>query len=98
MESVFFSPLSLLYFRFAPFVFGNLAWFRSVQTLKTVPMLGGGIRCRNESLVLGTLELKGTYFLKEDLNGTRYSLSVRTNLRYRYNQDFIRKPRFMQVN
>lgn len=97
-ESVFFSPLSIVYFRFAPFVFGNLAFFKTNFSVKTVPMIGGGIRCRNESLVLGTIELKGTYFLKEDITGTKYSVGVRTNLRYRYKQDFIKKPGFMQVN
>jgi hypothetical protein len=98
MESVFFSPLSILYFKFAPFVFGNLAWFKGDSTKKTVPMIGGGIRCRNESLILGTLELKGTYFLEQDLAGNRYALSLRTNLRYRYNQDFNKKPQFIDVN
>jgi hypothetical protein len=97
-ESVFFSPLSLAFFRFAPFVFGNLAYFKTAVSQKTVPMLGGGIRCRNESLVLGTFELKGTYFLKQDLTGTRYSIGVHSNLRYRYSQNFIRKPGFLQLN
>jgi len=98
MESVFFSPLSILYFRFAPFVFGNLAFFKTGSYQKTVPMIGGGIRCRNESLVLGTIELKGTYYLKEDLTGTKYSIGIRSNLRYRYNQNFIKKPQFIEVN
>jgi hypothetical protein len=98
MESVFFSPLSVFYFRFAPFVFGNLAYFKAAYAKRTVPMIGGGIRCRNESLVLGTIELKGTYFLKEDLTGTKYSLGIRSNLRYKYNQNFIRKPQFVEVN
>jgi hypothetical protein len=97
-ESVFFSPLSLAFFRFAPFVFGNLAYFKTAVFQKTVPMLGGGIRCRNESLVLGTFELKGTYFLKQDLTDTRYSIGVHSNLRYRYSQNFIRKPGFLQLN
>lgn len=98
IESVFFSPLSILYFRFAPFVFGNLAFFKTALSQKTVPMIGGGVRCRNESLVLGTIELKGTYFLKEDLAGTKYSVGIRSNLRYRYNQNFIKKPEFVAVN
>jgi hypothetical protein len=98
MESVFFSPLSIAFFRFAPFVFGNLAYFKTAYSGKTVPMVGGGIRSRNESLVLGTIELKGTYFLKEDFTGTKYSLGFRANLRYRYNQEFIKRPEFIAVN
>lgn len=34
MESVFFSPLSIAFFRFAPFVFGNLAYFKSAYSKK----------------------------------------------------------------
>jgi hypothetical protein len=98
MEYVFFSPLSIFFFKFAPFVFGNLAYFKAEHSEKAIPMVGGGIRCRNESLVLGTIELKGTYFLKQDLTGTKYSLGLRSNLRYRYNQNFIKKPQFIQVN
>lgn len=98
MESVFFSPLSVAFFRFAPFVFGNLGLFKTNASQKAVPMIGGGIRCRNESLVLGTIELKGTYFLKEDLTGRKYSIGVRSNLRYRYNQNFIKRPGFVVVN
>lgn len=98
MESVFFSPLSVAFFRFAPFVFGNLGLFKTNASEKAVPMIGGGIRCRNESLVLGTIELKGTYFLKEDLTGRKYSIGVRSNLRYRYNQNFIKRPGFVVVN
>lgn len=98
MESVFFSPLSVAFFRFAPFVFGNLGLFKTDASQKAVPMIGGGIRCRNESLVLGTIELKGTYFLKEDLTGRKYSIGVRSNLRYRYNQNFIKRPGFVVVN
>jgi hypothetical protein len=79
-------------------VFGNLAWFKAAYSQKTVPMIGGGIRCRNESLVLGTIELKGTYFLKEDMTGTKYSIGIRSNLRYKYNQNFIKKPQFVEIN
>jgi hypothetical protein len=97
-EYVFFSPLSLFFFRFAPFVFGNVVLFEAANSKKTIPLVGGGIRCRNESLVLGTIELKGTYFLKKDLTGTRYNIGLRSNLRYKYNQNFIKKPEFVQVN
>jgi hypothetical protein len=97
-ESVFFSPLMIFFFRFAPFVFGNIVYFKTADSEKTVPMIGGGIRCRNESLVLGTIELKGSYLLKKDLSGERFSIGVRSNLRYRYNQNFIKRPGFVLVN
>jgi hypothetical protein len=97
-EWVFFSPLSLAFFRVAPFVFGNLTFFRTDLAERRIPIIGGGIRSRNESLVFGTFELSGAYYLKGDLAGAKYSLSLRSNLKYRYNQEFTRKPQFVQVN
>jgi hypothetical protein len=97
-EWVFFSPLSIAFFKFAPFVFGNLIVFKNDLVQRNIPVVGGGIRSRNESLVFGTLELNGAYYLKGDLSGSKYSVGVRTNLRYRYKQEFIRRPDFVQVN
>jgi hypothetical protein len=97
-EWVFFSPLNLAYFRVAPFVFGNLTVFRTELAERRIPIIGGGIRSRNESLVFGTVELSFAYYLKGDLAGSRYSIGLRSNLKYRYEQDFNRKPQFVQVN
>ncbi|MGZ3950714.1 MAG: hypothetical protein ACXVBZ_04925 [Flavisolibacter sp.] len=97
-EWVFFSPLSIAFFKFAPFVYGNLTIFKNDVAQRNIPVIGGGIRSRNESLVFGTLELNGAYYLKGDLAGSKYSIGVRTNLRYKYNQEFIRRPEFVQVN
>ena len=101
-ESVFFSPWSLLYFRFAPFVFGSVNFFRLNSDLpaKTTlyPAIGGGIRTRNESLIFGTMEVRGVYFPKKDLNNNSYSIQVSTNIRFKYNQNFIKRPEFVSVN
>jgi hypothetical protein len=101
-ESVFFSPWSILYFKMAPFVFGSTTMFRhdtlGVAKNKIYSALGGGIRIRNESLVLGTIELKGVYFPRKDLYNNRYSIELTTNLRFKYFQNFIRRPEFVQMN
>jgi hypothetical protein len=100
-ESVFFSPWSILYFKFAPFVFGSATAFRlhgdSTKT-KFYPSFGGGIRSRNESLIFGTFELRAVFFPKPDFFNHRYLIQFNTNLRFKYIQNFIRRPEFVQVN
>jgi hypothetical protein len=101
-ESVFYSPWSLLYFRFAPFVFGSATLFRhdeeTFQGTRLYAALGGGVRTRNESLVFGTVELRGSYFPRKDFWGNGYLVQVNTNIRFKYNQNFIRRPELLVVN
>ena len=100
-ETVFFSPWSILYFKFAPFLFGSATAFKlntdTAQT-KIYPAIGGGIRTRNESLIFGTIELRAVYFPKPDLYNNRFFVQFNTNLRFKYTQNFIRRPEFVQVN
>ena len=102
VESVFFSPWSLLFFRFAPFIFSSATSFRlrveNGHDTRWYTAIGGGIRTRNESLVFGTIELRGVYLPKKDLLNNRYVIQLNTNLRYKYTQNFIRRPEFVQVN
>lgn len=102
-ESVFFSPWTLLYFKFAPFVFGSATVFQFPTEIKTTntrlySAFGGGVRTRNESLIFGTIELRGSYFPKEDAFGNRFVLQLNTNLRFKYSQQFIRRPDFVRIN
>jgi hypothetical protein len=101
-ESVFFSPWTLFYFKFAPFIFGSATFFKATdplpQNTQLFTSIGGGIRTRNEALVFGTIELKGAFFPKKDLLGNSYRISFNTNLRFKYDQNFIRRPEFIQVN
>ncbi len=100
-ETVFFSPWSILYFKFAPFVFGSATAFKlhndSART-KIYPAFGGGIRSRNESLIFGTIELRAVFFPKPDLFNNRILLQFNSNLRFKYIQNFIRRPEFVRVN
>ncbi|MDQ3552254.1 MAG: hypothetical protein M3413_12065, partial [Bacteroidota bacterium] len=59
---------------------------------------GGGMRTRNEALIFGTIELKGAFFPKKDFLGNSYRISFNTNLRFKYDQNFIKRPEFIQVN
>ena len=102
-ESVFFSPWNLFFFKFAPFVFSSATLFQfSSETSSTntrfYSALGGGIRTRNESLIFGTIELRASWFPKKDAYQNGYLLQFSTNLRFKYNQQFIRRPEFVRLN
>lgn len=101
-ESVFFSPWSLLFFRFAPFVFASGSYINLKPQGLSVPRLyaslGGGFRVRNESLIFGTTEFKGMYFPRKSIRGESWRVEVSTNIRFKYNQEFIRRPEFVKVN
>jgi hypothetical protein len=101
-ESVFFSPWSLASFRFAPFIFANTALFSpyntSISDSKIFTTLGGGIRTRNESLIFGTLEFKGYYFLRKNIYHESYRFDISTNITFKSNTQLVRKPDFIEVN
>lgn len=101
-ETVFFSPWSLLYFRFAPFVFANSTLIHlkvdSVYDQKLFSSIGGGLRIRNESLIFGTIEFRGMYFPRKNFFNESWRVEVKTNIRFKYNQEFIKRPDFIRVN
>jgi len=98
-ESEFFSPWSLVSFRVAPFVFSNVSVFSPyLSTTKVLSSVGGGIRTRNESFVFGTIELKGYYFPQKNFYNESFRFSLSTNLIFKYNTQFVKKPDFIQVN
>jgi hypothetical protein len=101
-ESVFFSPWHLASFRFAPFVFGNTGLFTPYNTTisnsNIYTTVGGGMRTRNESLIFGTLEFRGYYFLKKNIYNENYRFDISTNIIFKYNSQLVRRPDFIQVN
>ena len=99
IESEFFSPWSVVAFRFAPFVFSNVSLFSPYHYIpKVLSSVGGGIRTRNESLVFGTIELKGYYFPEKNFHNERFRFSLSTNVIFKYNTQFVKKPDFIQIN
>jgi hypothetical protein len=101
-ETVMFNNWRLLNFRFAPFVFGNASLLTPVgePLIKTkfYNSLGAGMRTRNESLVFGTLELRGFFFPNKNFDGSYWRVEFNTNVRFKYNSNFIRRPQFIVVN
>ena len=99
LESEFFSPWSVVAFRFAPFVFGNVGVFSPYEyKTQVLSSVGGGIRTRNESLVFGTIELKAYYFPTKNFHNENFRFSISTNVIFKYNTQFLKKPDFIQIN
>ncbi len=113
VESVFYSPWSLAAFRFAPFVFSDAGLFNpnilpppnagpvlinpsNINNIYT--LVGGGIRTRNESLILGTLELRGYYFLKKNVYNENWRIDINANITFKYSSQLAHRPDFIQVN
>lgn len=101
-ESVFYTPLSIASFRFAPFVFYNASLFTPRNTVfadsKLYTSVGGGLRSRNESLIFGTLELKVYYFPRKNFDNQSFKIEFNSNLRFKYNSQLAGRPDFIQVN
>jgi hypothetical protein len=101
-ETVFYSPWSLVSFRFAPFLFGNFSYLNpteaSIDKRNVYTSIGGGIRTRNESLIFGTIELKAYYFPDKTIYNHSLRIEFNTNIRFKYNTQFIKKPDFINVN
>lgn len=102
VESVFFNLKTLLGFRFAPFIFSEFAFLRSLTSpflLNGFSAIGGGIRTRNQNLTFGTLELRAFYFPRQTtVDMSRWRIQFTTNLRFRYNSVFVKRPDFIKIN
>lgn len=101
-ESVFYSPLIIASFHFAPFVFYNTSLFTPTHSRfadsKVYTSVGGGLRSRNESLIFGTIELRAYYFPKKNFNNQNFKVDVITDLKFKYNSVQVGRPDFIQAN
>jgi len=102
LQSVFFNTYSFAGFRFAPFTFGSICFVRTTAVSfgdgDGYTSLGLGVRSRNENLIFGTMELRGTYFPRTTFNTNQWNISFNTELTYKYNSQYIKKPDFIVVN
>jgi len=101
-ESIWYNSRSFYGFRQSPFIFANVSYIRTVgDPIKNGDIyssIGLGTRIRNESLVFGTVEIKGFYFPRTNLQLSPWNVGIITNLKFKYNSNLITKPDFVQVN
>ncbi|MBO7522283.1 MAG: hypothetical protein J6T30_00320, partial [Bacteroidales bacterium] len=87
LESVLFSPKYRHGFRFAYYVFGDLGYLYDAQRSMTsgynLASVGLGVRIRNDNLVINTISIKFTFFIKQPpfSNVRNIILSGEQNLR-----------------
>jgi hypothetical protein len=102
MEAVFYHMRKFLGFRMAPFVFSDWCVLRPVgfsfNKSDVLSAIGAGIRTRNENLVFGTIEFKGYYFPRTVAGMKGFRFDVTSNLRFKFNSSFVRKPDFVSPN
>lgn len=100
-ETIFFLNLKALGFKFAPFATADIVLLTPAQSNSHsgfYPGVGGGIRTRNENILLGTIELRFMYFLRKTQQHDAFKLTLATNLRFRYNSNYVKAPDIIQVN
>lgn len=101
-ESIWYNSRAFYGFRSSPFVFANITYIRTVgEPIKSGDIysaVGSGIRVRNENLIFGTIELKGFYFPRTNLQLSPWNLTISTNMRFKYNSSLLNKPDFVQIN
>ena len=101
-ETLVFTPLSLLGFRFAPFASAEMATIgisgKPLFYDKPYFGFGGGIRTRNENLVFGTVEVRFVYFPRTVEAINSFAIRVSSNLRVKYSAGFVRPPGLVRYN
>jgi hypothetical protein len=102
LETLVFTPLKLLGFRFAGFTYGEMAWLakQDQKFWDRTPFygLGGGIRTRNENLVFGTIELRFIWYPRVVQDIAQFKISISSNLRVKYTGTFVTAPSFVSYN
>lgn len=101
-ETMFYTRYKFQGFRFAPFLYADVAMLRGqglpLQKADIFTGLGGGLRTRNENLIFGTIELKAVWFPRVVPGTTAFKLSLNSDIRYRYNTNYITAPDIARLN
>jgi hypothetical protein len=101
-ECVFYSRWKVLGFGFAPFVGTSLMYAKpmgvSYFNSDLYTSISAGIRVRNEALVFGTIEFRGSYFPATPYNMLPWNFTLSSELRFKYNSQYVKKPDFISLN
>lgn len=101
-ETMFYTRYKFQGFRFAPFLYADVALLRGdglpFRKSDIFTGIGGGLRTRNENLIFGTIELKAVWFPRVVPGTTAFKLSLNSDIRYRYNTNYITAPDIARLN
>ncbi len=101
-ETVLYNTWDFFGFRFAPFCFANITYLKtagvSITNGELYSAVGAGFRTRNENLVFGTIEFKLYYFPRTVDNMNQWNFTLTTDLKFKYNSQFVNRPDVINVN
>ena len=100
-ESSLFTPWSLVGFRIAPFAsfyWAKLKCPTCEVSNQNFTGLSLGARVRNENLIFGTVEIKGTFIPNDDEGHSKFALSFRKNLQFRKTDVYVNAPSLVSYN
>lgn len=101
-ETFFFAKYKLLGFQLAPFVFANASLLtgqnKSFSKSDIYSGVGAGLRARNVNLIFATAELRGMFFPRKAQDMNSFKVSFYSDIRFRYNTNYIRVPNIIQLN
>ncbi|PZX47586.1 hypothetical protein LV85_03935 [Algoriphagus chordae] len=100
-ESSLYTPWSLIGFRIAPFASYYWAKLKCPSCENQYQNFTGislGMRIRNENLIFGTMEIKGTFIPNDDEGKSKFAVSFRKNLRFRKSDVYVTKPDLINYN
>ena len=101
LESVLFTPLSLLGFRMAPFAAVDVVPVHCLSCENPADVFWGfsaGLRTRNENLIFGTLEVKLTFIPSDEYGESMFVFGFKQNLRVKNTGTFAQKPSLIAYN
>ncbi len=101
LESVIYTPGTILGFRFAPFAAVDVVSVNCVQCATNNELyygLSGGLRTRNENLIFGTIEVKATYIPKDQYGNSKFVFGFKQNLRVKNTGSFVKAPSLIIYN
>lgn len=101
-EFVLYSRWKLLGFGFAPFAGTSLSYVKPKGepffNSNLYSSFSAGFRTRNEALIFGTIEFRCSYYPVTVNNMAPWNLIISTDLRFKYNSQFIKRPDFISLN
>lgn len=101
-QTIFYNTWKFFGFSFAPFSFTSFCYLKPIGKGLIDGdgyfSIGAGVRTRNENLVFGTIELKMFYFPRTTKNMSPLNISITSNLIFKYNSQYIKRPEFVTVN
>ena len=100
-ETSLFTPWSLIGFRIAPFssfYWAKLRCSTCIDKYQNFTGISLGARIRNENLIFGTVEIKGTFIPNDDEGDSKFAFSFRKNLRFRKTDEYVTAPSLIIYN